>query len=81
MRDRRRSTVPLNVILSCNLTGIHWPYLVLSTDNEEVNGAGDRGAIKVPTLIGEVDLYSCVVFADRSVLPIINNLVTFDIPD
>ena len=72
---------PLNVILSYNLTEIHRPYFVLSTDNEEANGAGDLGVMKVPTLIGEVDLYSCVVFADRSVLPIINNLVTFDIPD
>ena len=64
------------MILSYNLTGIHWPYLVLSTHSEEVNGAGDLGVIKVPTLIDEVDLYSSV-FTDRSVLPITNDLVTY----
>jgi len=37
--------------------------LVLSTDNEEANGAGDL-AMNVSTLVCEVDLYSCVVFAD-----------------
>ena len=73
--------MPLNVFLSYNLTEIHRPYPVLSTDNEEANGAGDLGVIKVPTLTGEVDLYSCVVFGDRLVLPITNDLVTFHIPD
>ena len=68
--------MPLEVILSYNLTGIHRPYLVLSIHNEEVNGAGDLGVIKVPTLIGEVDLYSSV-FTGRSVLPITNDLVTY----
>ena len=81
MRDRRRLTVPLNVVLGYNLTGVHWPYLVPSTDNEEANGAEDLGVIKVPTLVCEADLYSCVVFSDRSVLPITNDLVTFHIPD
>ena len=69
------------MILSYNLTGIHWPYLILSASNEEANGAGDLGVMKVPTLIGEVGLYSCVVFADQSVLPITNDLVEFHIPD
>ena len=67
-------------MLSYNLTGIHRPYLVLSTGNEEANGAGGLGVIKVPTLVGEVDVYSCVVFADQSVLPITNDLVTSHIP-
>ena len=69
------------MVLDYNLTGIHWLYLVLSTDDEEANGAGDLGVIKVPTLVCEADLYSCVVFADRSVLPIANDLVTFHITD
>ena len=69
------------MILSYNLTEIHRPYFVLSTDNEEAIGAGDLEFIKVPTLIGEVDLYSCVAFAERSVLPITNDLVTFYIPN
>ena len=69
------------MILSYNLRGIHRPYFVLSTDNEEANGAGDLGVMKGPTLIGEVDLYSCVAFAERPVLPITNDLVTFYIPN
>ena len=81
MRDQRRPTVPLNVLLGYDLTGIHWLYLVLSTNNEEANGEGNLGAMKVPTLVCEADLYSCVVFVDRSVLPITNDLVTLHIPD
>ena len=73
--------VLLNVMLGYNLAGIHWPYLVLSTDNEEANGTGDLGVIKVPTPVCEPNLYSCIVFADRSVLLITINLVTFHIPD
>ena len=73
--------MPLNVVLGYNPTGIHGPYLVLSTDNGEANGAGDLGVMKVPTLVCEPDLYSCIVFADRSVLPITISLVTFHIPD
>ena len=46
MHDRRRPTVPLNVVLDYNLTEIRWFYLVLSTDDEEANGAGDLGVIK-----------------------------------
>ena len=34
MRDRRRPTVPLNVMLSYDIMGIQRPYLVLSTDNK-----------------------------------------------
>ena len=68
-------------MVSYNLTGIHRPYFVLSTDNEEANGAEDPGVIKVLALVCEVDLYSCVVFADPSVLPITIDLVTFHIPD
>ena len=47
----------------------------------EANGAEDLGVIKVPTLVCEADLYSRVVFAGRSVLPITINLVAFHIPD
>ena len=72
---------PLNVILSYNLTGIHQPYLVLSTNNEEADTAGDLGVMNGPTLVWAVDLYSCVVFTDRSVLPINIDLATFQIPD
>ena len=72
---------PLNVILSYNLTGIHQSYLVQSTDNEEADIAGDLGVMNGPTLVGVVELYSCVVFADRSVLPINIDLATFHIPD
>ena len=68
-------------MLSYNLTRIHGPYLVASTDNEEADTSGDLGVMNGPTLVCEVDLHSCVVFADRSILPINIDLVTFHIPD
>ena len=37
MRDRHRPTVPLNVMLSYDVIGIHRPYLVVSTDNKEAS--------------------------------------------
>ena len=54
VRDQRRPTVHLNVILSYDLTGIHRPYLVLSTDNKEASPSVSE--VSGPDCMGMVDV-------------------------
>ena len=54
VRDQRRPTVPLNVILSYDLTGIQRPYPVLSTDNKEASPAVSE--VSGPDCMGMVDV-------------------------
>ena len=44
MRDRRRPTVPLNVMLRSDIMGIQLPYLVVSTDNKEASPSANEAS-------------------------------------